>query len=495
VYVVEYLEILDFHSFFRINAAFTSLCLNHPRLAAAIRHIDARNLRLPASLISDMLESAVQRGVPLTSLDLCGNYFRGDCLELIQSIPTLTDVDVSDCFLSETGFSLLLRHCPNLRSLSARSGTFTGWQLISNFPRQEQQSIERHFPPCAPLIPRVEDVSYQAHNRPAPLEMRWPVLERVDLSDSFITDPCLLALLKQPRLRSLQLNGCQRLSSYSLQRLLSRAGRFDELELSRTAVSDFDLAQSPTPLALRLLNLAYNKPNVTLLGLQRLLSPTLRVLDLAWLSLGDDAAASISQQCPNLVQLDLSGNAIGDAGLRSINKHLRNLQELWLGGTRISGASVQDLTLPCLITLDVSNIAVPADLPPLDDTACVSAVMSCSRLHKVDLSAAAITERGIDRLLTHPSLQYIDAFCAFVPRSKQYLRRMPVTHLEYSQTGAREVSSDAWHAVTPTGQPHRLSRVSDGASDSPGQHLPPAAPLHGHAASHGDFLTESDARS
>jgi Leucine-rich repeat (LRR) protein len=223
-------------------------------------------------------------------------------------------------------------------------------------------------------------------------------LTSLDLSMTRITDRGLLALKPLSNLTDLNLHYAEMVTDQGLA-VLKNLKRLKRLNLRGTKITDSTLQMLNSLTSLESLDIGFAQ--VTDSGLLRLGA----LSNLKELSIGGnkltDAGLQVLRQMPALTSLDLSGSQRTDSGLWSVSvtesglatiSTLKSLRNLRLNGMGISPRGLAQLKdLSNLDRLDLQSCA------RINDEA-VPILKSFPALRIVDVSAAALTEQGLEEL-------------------------------------------------------------------------------------------------
>ena len=230
-------------------------------------------------------------------------------------------------------------------------------------------------------------------------------LEVLDLSATQIGGPGLPQLHDLPRLHTLDLSDCQRLSDFGLTHLES-LDQVRHLRL-RKGLNQYVCALQPGPLSSPVKE-GVNFFSITSVGMEHL------------------------QRMGGLEVLDLTGLMVDDVGMRHVAR-LQRLRELYVGFTRVSDRGVRELTaleslevlglnstlvtdrclrelkaLPALHTLDLAYTIV--------SNAGLGALRDLEALRRLDLSGTRISDAGLSRLADVKQLEELDLYVQGVSR-------------------------------------------------------------------------------
>ncbi len=215
--------------------------------------------------------------------------------------------------------------------------------------------------------------------------------------------------------------------------LLGPDGEIQEVDLSRSWISDLDLGRLAGIDTLRHLVLAQTHVTDSALDVVASL-PGLRGLDLFFCEHVTDSGASILRKATRLERLNVRGTKISDSGVKFLTE-LEQLRWLDIGITEVSDATVELLeAVPGLESLAIGGNRV--------GEVGISSLRSLKRLKHLDLSGAQETDSGIwavtvtdlnlDEIgdlegleslnLASPSKQYVDAVSSGVPRLRGAIR-------------------------------------------------------------------------
>jgi cellulose synthase/poly-beta-1,6-N-acetylglucosamine synthase-like glycosyltransferase/Leucine-rich repeat (LRR) protein len=286
----------------------------------------------------------------LSRLRLAATGITNDALNLLQAMPTLTQLDVAETRIDDAG----LRHLTSL-----------------------------------------------------------PELQELDLDGTAVTDRGADSLLKLPGLRRVSLENA-RVTARGASYLRSRSPElklglvFPWVWGERWTY--FDVPDSSDPAALvsqlqGLTSLGYLRLDGPFLRPEVLRSlkdlPSLEHLSFAGAPLTDDMLADLLG-LSQVVRLDLSGTRVTDRGLVHL-ADMRGLRELNLQGTRVTGAGLAHLSgLTRLQSLSLRDT-------PTSDTG-LSHLAALTDLRELELGGTRVTDAGLDHLLRLPGLQYLDLY-------------------------------------------------------------------------------------
>jgi hypothetical protein len=370
--------------------------------------------RLDLSDCQQLTDTAVERiamntHTTLESLVLQGGHFTdaGVC-KLAMSCGRLTDLRISDCaHVTFETLRSLATSCRYLRTLSLRN--------------------------CVNIIGETGRAAEEKSSAPASL---WRCLESVDLDFcTNVSDHTVLFIAKRsPKLKSLTLSSCNLISDLSVECLplfckdLERISLSNCVLISDKAVGSLSSLPRLTSLNLHNCNRITNQAVFSL----ALHARKLTKLDISWCRrLSDDAILQLRDGVRGIEELSLEELSISPYAVSALSSHCEMLRSLNLAYTNTDADSLLRLAKGCshLCDLDVTgcrslsienlNVAIEY-LPNLRVLRvrwmdCLrSLAVSHARLETLDVSFCKYFDRdGLMGVLhTCPSLQHVDvAWC------------------------------------------------------------------------------------
>ncbi|XP_077236716.1 RNI-like superfamily protein [Tasmannia lanceolata] len=334
----------------------------------------------------------------LRKINLSGNHFLSDnsLLALSQNCFLLSELFSSDCsFISLKGISFVIRHSPNLVSLS-----ISGSNISCAFPTSSFSSIQSLLFSCAKALCCLDlsqmfisdDFLFVIGQANLPLQklalsscrgytitgilmvLRLnQSVNHLDLEGAdFLTDDSMGDLIQYlPNLVSIVISSCSNLTNKTFCNLAKSCPSLEEIQMERTSLGKGDF---PMPL---------------------LQNRVIKSLKLAWNKrLTDETLEGIGIVCPELRSLDVSHCwSITECGIREIGKRCCEIRELKVNGcgkVRNLGKGTEFSRLEVLWAAG-SGIG--------DEGLSMMGGWSCSGLRRLDLEGCLrVTQRGVKEM-------------------------------------------------------------------------------------------------
>eukprot|EP00899_Mesostigma_viride_P023127 jgi/Mesvir1/399/Mv11290-RA.1 len=268
----------------------------------------------------------------------------------LEEISELFWEDIAGVAMTAGGLDLLVRKCPNLRTLSL-------------WPRSDQGTMFE----CRTPIPG------WMGGRPARPE---------------IASPSLLGIAHCTRLRSLNLAGCADMDDALLAALAASCRELDSVDVSYCRVTDAGITE-----------LAQLCP-----GLKELSAGGMRRVT-------DASIEQVAANCQGLRRLDVGGTCVTDASVSAIARHCADLRHLGLGGAKkVTDDSIRAVAERCP---SLQYLGVSGGLGVVSDASIIEIARRCRSLtgldvHDCDNGPGGVRDLGLRAVAQHcPDLQYL----------------------------------------------------------------------------------------